>query len=368
MGITLSIPDHDEADSTVLVRWCIDEDTAKEIKEAGCTNPYVLILLNHSSAGEVNRILVPLSEGARYIQFRHAREHDIYAFVVLPADVSKSVSKMKDYFLTRRNRHRYENELFSYEGNLLNHSFNLTSWWKTLNTESPCIESVDIDPNFFAKEAPRWLREIVGKCFEGKPKDQCHFRKRCMLVIPILPFWFVLSLLLNIFWALWSTMFGFKVNVKKVFTRVFCLDLSHISEWKFTENFALCGKDDKERGWGGFLILPVFWLVLACLWRIGALVVASQGLFLISWLAVASFIVFTMHVWIQEREDVIIQIARERARYQRRMQEAGLTADAMTCRPGVHLKAKYDAIPKGRRTIRLQFWHLKKKICRPFAA
>jgi len=58
------------------------------------------------------------------------------------------------------------------------------------------------------------------------------------------------------------------------------------------------------------------------------------------------------------------ELAKQKAMLARMYEEYG---EVVCPAPGVKLEASVDALPKHRRTIKLRFYDLKRKVCKPFA-
>lgn len=187
-------------DPVVALRWCICPEISDKLKEV-MADPYLLISIlvptKHDTWRETERKLVPLKRAMEYVYFQGAGPHRILGTIVWPLD---EVHKTRKYFLSQK-AGEYETQIVSHydtEPHFILSSYAANYGWIDKETSL----KIYVAKEYFAKEPPQWLKSWVNLWFETKPRDQCSFRRRCILAFtlqPILIFlWIIINLLIKI--------------------------------------------------------------------------------------------------------------------------------------------------------------------------
>jgi len=238
---------------TIFLSWCLERNEVEELKRRGAKNPCMLLSVVNDY-GETDRYVVPLEEGATYIQLRRPRKNKILAIVIWRDD--GNVSKIKNELLSRRVL--YEVEVLDYlKENFLgkeNYGDNhmLTRDIARLSTQSE-IEVI-VPENIFAKKPPKWEWWWVNLWFEREPKDQCQYRRRRFIAYTIQPpivfLWVVLITFFRFLAAFMLLFCGLRnVNLKPI---IHPFKYSSSDIWYYVEkndSIFLTTKTGKPRHW-----------------------------------------------------------------------------------------------------------------------
>ncbi len=163
-------------DATVLVRWCINQETVDELKGRKINDPYLLISSAPKGADRDDRrksfrILAPLDQLMRYVQFRRPGENIISAAIVWGDNLYEYICR--------------DGYGYGYKRSFMEDSPRYRPQWKELYTAE--IEVV-VPDGTFAKEPPAWEKKWVNMFFSYEAVDQCDFRRRRMFAYFIQPF------------------------------------------------------------------------------------------------------------------------------------------------------------------------------------
>lgn len=368
-GIKLFAEETESANSTLAIRWCIDQGVYDKLREERIGRPFLLLVTVHRDGDkvtEVSRKLVLLSEEMRYIQFDRPGEHEIHVTVVW--DECSDDQKIEEFFFAKERTQDYKNEVLccDSENNVsVVDSFGVCAPSRFKKLGSGSI-TVDVSEEFFAKEPPEWLSWWVNLSFEGKPIDQCHFKKRCLVAftvqVPVIPIWIVLRTICVATIAIFFLLTGLRIRKN---------DLKAFIPFKYRINFLwLCNTNEplffnRER---------LFLLSLAPILHLSALVflfwmsswesfdmdVGRTFLAYIS-ITVGAFLLMFMGHLLARIGGRGIRMGRNRlidARYKKKFQS--LICD--DCPPEVSI----EGLSPKKRTIWLRLSRFKTKMCQPY--
>lgn len=176
-GIHLFIDAKDGVSEAVVpVRWCICPAVFRTIRDEKLQNPHLLLVVTQEKR-EVQRHLIPLSREMTFISFPRPGDYSIQATILSCQDVDF----IKKTILEKCGNYNYRQEVLSYDGNI------------SANIRLDIIQlgkgeiGVNVAPGFFAKKPPRWLWDWGNLWYETEPRDQCQFRRRCILAFSIQP-------------------------------------------------------------------------------------------------------------------------------------------------------------------------------------
>lgn len=391
-------------EAVIPIRWCTCQSLFEKLKAEDAKKLYLFLIVVDKYKRE-SRKLLPLNQAMEYVTFYTPDEHKLFAKVVW--DVDGKVGRLRKKLLGVEQNGQYATKVLDY-----NFQTQKTTLFPSFGGVCPSrgpvepLLTVNVAPEFFAKKPPEWLRRWTNWWFETGPRDQCQFRRRCILAFTIQPpialFWFIGSFLVRLasasflFFFLGSRGIDFKpvVFLRKYSIEDIWAENDGYKRWG-AASFFTRDKKGKER--------PMFVRLLSLL--IPALIFIPQAIAKLcgqnshSWLeigviaigvwvgtvalfAVCHFIWKPIakkreaarlaeandpaalererkRKWLAERErEGALRRARE-ARFDRQYQE-------MVC-PGVPLKASIEALSPSRRTLYLRFNALKKRVCKPFA-
>jgi hypothetical protein len=364
------------SDAVVAVRWCICQSILDVLKAKSAQNPHILLVVTHRGV-EVDRKLVPLEQEMEYFYFQRPGSHRIQSTIVC----WKDVQALRAFI-----RRRESSDILDYDGELR----------KEIDcTRDPLFQigrgetGVNVAPEFFAKEPPKWLGNWVNLWYETKPRDQCQFRRRCMLAFSLQPFVVLLWAAFIICFRLLAALFlRFGVGMRGIsFKPAYCpLSMDTNDVWR-DENGSVFLTDECEEprpwflqffmpvvvvSWTGFLYSLKWWLVpdLDIWWALATAIGILGSGALIGYLIPNALKLFEKALDFSGSADR--RRRRElRDRWRReRIEMASFNRydevySSLVCQR-VPLQASLDALPKNRRTFYLRFMDLKTKVCRPF--
>lgn len=363
------------ADPVLAIRWCFGQDEVRRIFAIGEDSRLQVLIAVKYDNGTEDRHLFPHDQAMTYVGFRRPGVHQLYgALVYSDRGECKSLLKMDSPGIYRR-RLTWENAI---DRNHFNYNFG-----RIQATAEP-IE-VLIPQEHFPKEPPQWLKSLADYPFNFPSRDQCQLRRRMLgvpLKVPFLLLWAIFTVILRIFafGLLWiGTVKG--ISFKPIF-HPFSMDTRDIlenSSRQYIKDSWFVGKLDKYPWLFPFhpwmLAAELFVVTLIKLvfhttyWRM--LRAAIHGLFFMlthGWaffvgMAIAAGITYVFLRYLKSDAWKESLRARREAR-QHEMEEE--YEELMTCRVG--LTADISSIPVRKRSVRLIYLDVKRKVCRPFAS
>ncbi len=439
---------HEERfNSTFAVRWCISPADIAKLQSTKATHLHVLIVVKYDN-GHEDRQCRALEESMTYVRLRYPGKHVIFASLIGKHEECerKEVLQMRAYYLTEDNAWTgYLNEVLVKRHDQLDRVFlgssveidpdtymglgrdNLDPFLCGVEPTEP--QEIVVPKEFFAKEAPQWLKRWTNLWYQRPPIDQCQFRKRLIVSIlfqPVLvPLYIFLMAIFRAFTAMMFLIVGmrgvsirpvwhpFRDSVDDVLQRVTLTTYESESprikrdNWFFTKQW-----DQRWHRW----LLPLYppvWLLIAYIiqqvakakhrtfWAQLKLIGRAIWYFFVSssthhnhfiyWTAAVVVVVgvligYCMHKqassqgtsltpwqkWVvkwKQRSDKRFAESRRLARDRRVQEEARLWQEirqTVSCSTDSKVPSLH-ALPKGKLYIRLRFLNLKAKFCKPFA-
>jgi len=359
-------------DSTAAVRWCICPPVFEAIKKKSELTPYLLLVVTDEEGHEVRRSLLPLAQEMEFISFSLPGRFRIQATVAcLDKDGVKWILETDHWGKCRL-------RLTGYGGDLC------TDLPLGIVCEGYGEIFVNVAKEFFAKKPPHWLWWWGNLWHEMSPKDQCQFRKRCILAFSLqplvvaiyLPILILIRLCVAFFFAVGIGVrgldFGAIVHPFSAKTGDVLAGTCIADSIFFTEEaggvhprffvpfmpivvvvaFGLtCG------AWGIFFrSVPFWWTPVTAIWILTVITVIS---------VLTSLALRISDKLFGNRREFKRWI-HNRLMEERREQRFRQTYAPIVCQ-GVPLKADLGALPKEKRTFHLRFYNLKRKVCKPFA-
>ena len=386
-------------EAVIPLRWCICQSLFEKLKAEGAKKPH-LFLVGVDPYEKESRKLLPLDQAMEYVTFYRPGGHKLFAKVVWDED--GRLGRLRKALLGVEQSGQYTTNVVRYD--LHTQKVTLFESFGEVCQQGPIepLLTVNVAPEFFAKKPPEWLRRWTNWWFETGPRDQCQFRRRCILAFTIQPpialIWFIGLFLVRLTIASFLFFFlGFRgINFKPV---VFLRKYSNEDIWTENDEYVRWGavsffttdKVGKERPAFIQILTPFFPVAVFLLQAIFKLCRENSdswleiGVIAISvWLGTVALFATCHFIWkpiAKKREAVRLAEAadsaaqerkwlakREREEALKRALEARFARQyqEMVC-PGVPLKASIEALPSSRRTIHLRFHALKQRVCRPFA-
>ena len=362
--ISLSIKQDSEGQvhSSVPLSWRPSPDLKERLQQLEVEQAFMLIVITNEGY-EVTRQVVPLMDLMTYVQFRRPGKNRIHATVVYGKDPKRVLRKRHDNgvyacpVIERRDSmlDSYCDEWGSIDWDEVIERLGkepslpvrdalrresrarkeprITFRFSSIN-RLPEEGSLDVvvPKEMFAKEPSKALQWIVNQLpWEQKPHDQCHFRQRAMVSVPLLVPWLLIKL------AVALPVVSVPAGVIGILALLGVLDevVAFVIE-----------------------ILPTVGII------VGVLAIGSGLLWLVDKL-------FTDRIgkwWDRQRYEwnanrKTSAQAAKKANLEAFRQELELLS--CTDRPQ---PTKLSDLPKERRTVRLRFLDLKSKVCKPFAS
>lgn len=414
-GIRLMAPEPDQMAADMPIRWCISKELAERLKDRNIKQPKLLLVVTHGTT-EMSRHLVPLMDEMRYFQFKRPGRNVVHAKVVWDegphsakhvlfdtnqhGDYRCSVTRPGQPTFNRLRRLRDRtagDQLEQLREEIEQHrndpeEAELRSQLDGFGHMPERGElAVDVDREMFAGEPNRVLQWLASRLWESRPEDQCHVRRRALIVLALSPLLSLVAaaylLLTEAFNLATYTALKFlgRRNVNASPLRHPFRDSSTLvweelkpSVWTHQEVEKEWGSSYKPRSFFFWVVNPpalvagtalaiIVWSSLgsftfnvvtaALAVTIGAVVVTVAGL-----LAVNSSprISDRAEKFRQDREYRKKQ-AEQEERDQRTRELESLACTAAE-RP-----VSVMALPKHRQTVSLRFHGLKSRVCKPFA-
>ncbi len=243
-----------EVTPVIPVSWTITEELVQEIADRGFTNPHVLLIVaakrvekygGHSTVSyDPTRVYaIDLKSTPKaYVQFNRPGENVIVAVVVDLA--SKQMLRVADDWV--KGRETPSIWLDDSEKEIEHLSF--------FYTFAHFIQKVVVPKELFAPPPPKFLRSLVTQFFPAYAVDQCHFRKRLIMSI-------IMSIpvqLYGVFARFGSLLYGLFMMKRGMSMRNFFAFNPHDFARGFDKSFWFYTKDGSSRDSWWPLLSPPF--------------------------------------------------------------------------------------------------------------
>ncbi|MBX4210474.1 hypothetical protein KW783_00690 [Candidatus Parcubacteria bacterium] len=381
--LRLTVPNPEQADANIPIRWCVSKETYEILKAKLVKNPilYITVLKDREV---VDRILTPVSAMMTYVQFHRKGKHTVRATIVWTGG-SVDDDFFKRDLLKRSNQHDYEFDLFNFDKKECTAELRQGRDYSARAYLGCICENSEIDINvaeeFFAKEAPAWEKRWVNLWYEYAPRDQCQYRKRRFVAYSIQPplvlLWVTLVALIRAIWATVLFLIGMRGVKFSPIIHPFGNSTSDVND-DVENNFFIENKIQKPRPLWFALLQPLSLVIVALvlfMHRPGAHMKKFE-LFIfavpsILYLVFVSLVI--CHLILRRTESLEYKAAhaaeieqRNKRQAERATQVFDETFHDLVC-TGTAMPASLEALPKSRQTIRLRYNNFKAKVCKPFA-
>ena len=390
--------------ASLPIRWCLDQNTISALKDRGVHDPHILlVVLGHGHYGRnEKRYLIPLGEMMTYISFYCPGVNKVYGSIVSSTN-NRGGKELRDFFLTRTNL-SYDTDVIYSDGTMIPYRCFCST-----------MQKVVIPQELFANP-PEWERKWVNLWFRSRPIDECDYRRRRVFAytvqpIPMATLVAVIGIatvvagavvsVAKILYALFLLSLGVKkVNLEPIVqplemnvtdVRVYRSGTWTLAKWKWGRAFfllpftplyvllAFCGvflffsMGDSTADWREAIFITALYAVLLpftlllCfywrgkIWKFNIPVFSSMKERIVEW----------MKKWGQNKEMKLRKMWNKEKSLQAARRSLQYSAmEVLLCKdgPAVDLRADITALPKEKRSLRLHFYAIKAKICRPFAA
>jgi len=377
-----------QADPTVPVHWTISQELIDELKAQNFVDPHLLVTVGHNEHidrgtytydcwKDTCRYLVPLKDLMLYVSFSSAGENWIYAAIV---DMQDAYDDFGEKIMWRTTTGYKRDVLTKYKFDRYICGAK-TLWGK--GSSLTFRRRVIVPKEMFAKEPPAWIANIVSKIWKhGHAFDECDLRMRVIVAGAFMCIYCPAKMLVNLLSAVYCLVFMIR---RPAFRQL--LHPIDSDWWGVEANSAQCtfwlsekrqGNDNRYQERDNLLLLFNPYLLLY-----PALVV--YGIFqipldhghraihlgllntlmwvdgIILGVVIAVVIVIALgKLWhVVDDKRIRVKTPISVIRYQE------LTT--LTSLPTVTGKFDIEDLPEDLQTVRLRFWRLKKRVCRPYA-
>ncbi len=175
--------------ATAPLAWCVTGRLMEKIEEF--KNPHLLIVNRTFRVEDYGTWketvysdkwvkVVPLANAMQYLSFTSPGENELCVYVVdLDGPPATAAIRRIRALIT-------ENALYGNSISIIGPSGRIDQLYATrVMNEKPEKLVVNVPVEMFAPPPAGWRRKIVGAFFRGKEVDQCHFRKRFMIALPL---------------------------------------------------------------------------------------------------------------------------------------------------------------------------------------
>lgn len=198
--------------ATIPVAWCNEDHLLEKVKQAGFTNPHLYLVVRHKKTTKEYNLtdtswdvtethVVPLTSQLRYVNFASPGANEVRALVIdIPnKDTAKRVKKLYTAY-----RPLESDGTPARDDGYYNH-------WRgipVLEGSMASIPDITVDADMFAPEPAEWRKKIVRILFHRREQDQCHFRRRFLFSLALLPVIAVIFTLAKVAFTLFGLIYG----------------------------------------------------------------------------------------------------------------------------------------------------------------
>jgi hypothetical protein len=361
--LKIFINDKDITSGSIPLSWCLDEEAINYYLEKKCPNPYIVICVIPvgSSSSKEKRFIAPIKDLIMYIPFSTKGKNKIFALVCSSKSQAQSLIRRSSY-------DEFYMESIAYIAD--DGSFGYNSYITESFLNSAESLEVEVPAECFAPEPPEWEQAWVNNWFQYKPKDQCEYRRRRIFAYTFQPIAFIINMLLRIIFTIIALFFGCRNTTLQPLLHQLSNDLEtafmimtggtiFIGRGKSTfKNYIrlLCAP---------FVVLPVVGFIIGCAMGI---IPIMKVLAIFTGVIMVVFIPFLIVFgtsFVRFINDYLDMKANQmEANEYWYMNKDNM--DLILCN-GKDKPTKLKDIPKKNRTLKLKFFDLKSKVCRPFS-
>jgi hypothetical protein len=363
--LELHITDTNVTGGSIQVSWCLTKEALTQLADHGVKDPYIVFCVapygERYSEHKESRMAVPLKDMMAYLGFSYSGQNQIRAWLCRnKREAHNFLAKSNgEYDFTVLNNDGSDYRNWNLERMCLfgpewveNDSETVNRKIDYSKTSLAKAVTVFVPEGCFAPEPAQWEKTWVNHFFRNKCVDQCDFRRRRLFAYTLQPIVMAFNILLRFLLLVFAVLFGSRNLSLKYLFHPLTYGLTDSHEM-FVEGtiFVLRTKYTVAN----FLPLILMPYVL------GVLFVLYKAKILLIFLAAIAFGV-TGHWgdrivnWLSDYfdGDKNFWYTDEKER------------DLIVC-TGQMRPVKLSALPARHRTIKLRFYDLKSKICRPFS-
>lgn len=431
----LNIGQPNPASAVIDVTWCLNRKAYDQLAEKGVRFPFMLITVfswedrryheGEKFLRDYTRAACRLDDAMVQLRFNKPGTFKIVGSVVwAPKFIEEKGLRSASQWVKGRFLKKEEDNPshFAFSMTDYDNQFRINSVLEDRMLDWDFQVDIAVQEGFFAKEPPSWLKWYGNLWCEGKPVDQCHFRRRVLWSIPKFPFvvlYVLWVLALRLITVLFALLIGRRDVKLSAMLHPFDLDVSAVFGHNHRFDSAsgywwLSNSKGQRRHWVASLSMAPFGWVVAIFAFFGIFFAAVSAVTSFWDLLVGDHLVETL-IWLgkvlgayavllavgvcvgffiellyklgkkffagNEEEREARREAREAADAARleakQKSEAKEAAEALeryysarleplVCDLGGPKAGSLKALPKSHQTFRLRFLDFKAQVCKPF--
>ncbi len=247
-----------QADSAVMVNWCLSKQLLEELAALEAPKPMLLITILHvPTQSETRRYLVPLALGKTYISFKRAGINRVLATPIWVNNGDKDALERR--FLQRDTASWYTNEVLRHDRSGFIDQYHFNRHGDDYGVRHPAEASfeLDVSDKMFAKPPRQWWVEFQQKVFRNKPYDECHSWQRALFFgWWAVPLFLLVNMPLRWLFAAVRTFFGVVPTSYKPLVHPFRMTLRQVgAPHDYLRSFWFC-KKERRHGQNGMRYAP----------------------------------------------------------------------------------------------------------------
>lgn len=379
--LELQISNIDASSGAIAVSWCVSKNVLQYLADRQITDPQLIIVISPSESNPRSspfkelRKVVPLKDLVAYLELPCPGENNIWAMI----STCHNRRSSRRYYL-ERSHNLYYNDLITPDG--ADWAENIRAMVAEWKEEVPNMLfgplPVDVPQECFAPEPPEWEKAWVNHFFLNLSPDQCHYRRRRLFAYSIQP----LIMLGNLFLRFLLVLFACLVGARNLSLRYLLHPLTYglsaavgvcgggsyfVEAEKFhTENGITKAYRKYESELKNFLweirrlpLMPLVWLpfVICAYFHVLHILLLAIGVLIVFLILVVCVVWLTSEGF----ERIWDKLLTSKTLWYLRDDEAKL----LTCDTNQDPKSLSD-LPAKHRTIKLRYYDLKSKVCKPF--
>lgn len=360
--LKIFIDDKDVTSGSIPLSWCLDEEAINYYLEKKCPNPYIVIcVIPVSSSSKEKRFIAPIKDLMMYIPFSTKGKNKIFALVCSSKSQAQSLVRRSEY-------NEYYRESIAYIADDGSCGYNTYITESFLNTAESL--EVEVPAECFAPEPPEWEQAWVNNWFQYKPKDQCEYRRRRIFAYTLQPIAFAVNMIFRIVVTLIALFVGSRNTTLQPLLHPLSNGIETVLNLIGNGTIFIGRGESTFKNYirllcAPFVVLPVVAFTIGCVMGIIPIMKVLLILSVVFVIIFVSFLIVFGTSLIREINEYLDRRASQiEANEYWYMNKDNM--DLILCN-GKDKPTKLKDIPKKNRTLKLKFFDLKSKVCRPFS-
>ena len=333
---------------TVPISWCIDEETINNFVKKGVADPVIVISVfpEHNKSKD-HRIIAPLRDLMAYVEFFCKGKNRIFAFVCSSMEEAKMYLEPSSY-------NKYFHSVGNYNGDDYATDFNMELRAEPLEIEVPA--------ECFAPEPPEWEKCWVNWLFRQPPIDQCDYRRRRMFAYSIQH----IIMAFNLIWRILITLLALSIGSKEFSFRPLLhpidVPIEYVTDICEGGSIFIGKGESRFLNYARMIFMPIIFIPLVIFFIVGAKGAFSLLLVLKIFALIIGAIVVTVATCVGICHIIEVYEEKQKFWYLNKEQMKAVLCD------GSAKTTELSKLPRKNRSIKLRFYDLKSKVCRPFSS